>query len=109
MRRRDILAFAGAVASWPLVARAKDLPRVPKVGVLWHAANSGEEAPYFTSLIEGFRSLGYGEGRIALEHRFPAEKPELFASMAADLVKLNPDAIIAVGSAAPYAVNATKN
>jgi putative ABC transport system substrate-binding protein len=77
--------------------------------VLWHAANSGEEAPYFTSLIEGFRSLGYGEGRIALEHRFPAEKPELFASMAADLVKLNPDAIIAVGSAAPYAVNATKN
>ena len=78
-----------------------------KIGVLWHAANSGEEAPYFTSLIEGFRSLGYGEGRITLEHRFPAEKPELFTSMAAELAAMNPDAIIAVGSAAPYAVKAT--
>ena len=109
MRRRDILAFAGAVASWPLVARANDPARIPKIGVLWHAANPDEEAPYFTSLIEGFRSLGYGEGRISLEHRFPAEKPELFASMAAELVAMKPDAIVAVGSAAPYAVKATAN
>jgi len=107
MRRRDIFGFAASVAAWPLVARASDPSRVPKIGVLWHAANSGEEAPYFTSLIEGFRSLGYGEGRITLEHRFPAEKPELFTSMAAELAAMNPDAIIAVGSAAPYAVKAT--
>jgi len=109
MRRRDVLSIAGAVAAWPVIARAKDPLRVPKIGILWHAANPSEEAPYFTSLVEGFRSLGYGDGRIVLEHRFPAEKPELFASMAADLVALKPDAIIAVGSAAPYAVNATKS
>jgi len=96
MRRRDIFGFAATVAAWPLVARASDPSRVPKIGVLWHAANSVEEAPYFTSLIEGFRSLGYGEGRITLEHRFPAEKPELFTSMAAELAAMNPDAIIAV-------------
>jgi len=107
MRRRDLLGFAGAVSVWPFVARASDPARIPKIGVLWHAANSGEEAPYFTSLIEGFRSLGYGDGQIRLEHRFPAEKPELFTSMAAELAAMNPDAIIAVGSAAPYAVKAT--
>ena len=107
MRRRDIFGFAAAVAAWPLVARASEPARIPKIGVLWHAANSGEEAPYFTSLIEGFRSLGYGDGRITFEHRFPAEKPELFTSMAAELAATSPDAIIAVGSAAPYAVKAT--
>jgi len=37
----------------------------------------------------------------------PTEKPELFTSMAAELAAMNPDAIIAVGSAAPYAVKAT--
>ena len=55
--------------------RARKTPcALPKIEVLLrHAANPGEEAPYFTSLIEGFRSLGYGEGHIVLEHRFPAE------------------------------------
>src|SRR5262245_36528607 len=64
MRRRDALGIAGAVAAWPLFARANDSVRIPKIGVLWHAANPAEEAPYFTSLVEGFRSLGYGDGRI---------------------------------------------
>src|SRR5262249_22185612 len=46
-------------------------------------------------------------GRVRLGDGFPAEKPELFTSMAAELAAMNPDAIIAVGSAAPYAVKAT--
>src|SRR5262249_50993555 len=108
MRRREFIKLlGGAVATWPRgVVQAEQ--RVPKIGVLWHAANAEEEAPFFGSLIEGFRNLGYGDGRIELEHRFPNEKPELFTSMAADLVSLHPDAIVAVGGAAPYAVRATK-
>jgi putative tryptophan/tyrosine transport system substrate-binding protein len=107
MRRRDMLGIAGAFAAWPVIARSNGPTRVPKIGVLWHAANPEEEAPYLTSLVEGFRSLGYGDGRISLEHRFPSEKPELFVSMAAELAAMKPDAIIAVGSAAPYAVRST--
>ena len=42
-----------------------------------------------------------------LEHRFPNEKPERFASMAAELVSLKPDVLLAVGGAAPYAKKAT--
>jgi putative ABC transport system substrate-binding protein len=75
---------------------------------LWHAANIEEETPYFGPLIDGFRSLGYIDGRnIALEHRFPDEKPELFTSMAAELVSLKPDVLIGVGSAAVYVKKAT--
>ena len=108
MRRRDFIkVVAGSAVAWPLGAYAQQARRVPRIGVLWHAGNAEEEDPYFASLIEGFRNLGYGEDRIVLEHRFPGEKPELFASMAAELASSKPDALIAVGGAAPYAKKAT--
>ncbi|MFZ0421593.1 MAG: ABC transporter substrate-binding protein [Xanthobacteraceae bacterium] len=106
-RREFVTALGCATATWPLAALAQGPRRIPKIGVLWHAGSAEQEAPYFGSLIEGFRSLGYAEGSIALEHRFPNEKPELFASMAAELVSLKPDVLVAVASAAPYAKDAT--
>jgi len=103
--------LAGAVSSLSVSSLAHGQQRAakkPRVGVLWHAANIEEETPYFQSLSEGFRQLGYVEERnIALEHRFPDEKPELFTSMAAELVSLKPDVLIGVGSAAPYLKRAT--
>jgi putative ABC transport system substrate-binding protein len=107
-RRRFI---AGTVTSFSLsgVSHAQPLPgRKPRVGVLWHAASVEEETPYYQSLIEGFAQLGYVDGwSIALEHRFPDEKPELFTRMADELVSMKPDVVIAVGSAAPYLKKAT--
>jgi putative ABC transport system substrate-binding protein len=90
-------------------ARAAEGPH-PKNGVLWHAGNPEEEGPLFTALVEGFRNLGYVEGRnIALEHRFPNEIPERFKSMAADLVSLNVDALVGAGIQAASALReATK-
>jgi putative tryptophan/tyrosine transport system substrate-binding protein len=107
MRRRDFMTLVGSATAWPLVARAQGQSHVPRIGVLWHAASAKEESPYFESLIEGFRDLGYVDGKIVLEHRFPNEKPALFASMAAELVSLKPDAIVAVGGAAPYVEKVT--
>src|SRR5262247_2764589 len=103
MRRRDFIkVIAGSAATWPLAARAQGQRRIPKIGVLWHAASAEEEAPFFGDLVQGFRSLGYGEGRIVLEHRYPDEKPELFTSMAAELASLKCDVLVGVGAAAPY-------
>ena len=102
--------MAGAVSSLCAisVAHAQRPGRVPRIGVLWHAGNAEEESPYFESLLEGLKSAGYVDGRtIAIEHRFPDEKPELFASMAAELVSLRPDVLVGVGSAAVYVKRAT--
>jgi len=108
MRRREFIALLGSgVAAWPLAARAQGQNRIPKIGILWHAASAEEEAPFFGELIQGFRNLGYVEGGIVLEHRFPNELPELFTSMAAELVSLKVDVLVAVGGAAPYAKKAT--
>jgi putative tryptophan/tyrosine transport system substrate-binding protein len=63
----------------------------------------------YTGLLEGFRDLGYVDGRnIILEHRFPNEMPERFRSMSAELVALKVDVLVTVGTqTAPYARDAT--
>src|SRR5438874_7092179 len=93
MTRREFIALLGGTAAmWPCLARAQRPARIPKVGVLWHAANIEEETPYYQSLVEGFRKLGYVDGQnITLEHRFPNEVPERLAKMAGELVSLNCD------------------
>jgi putative tryptophan/tyrosine transport system substrate-binding protein len=107
MKRRDLITLIAGAAAWPVVARAEDRHRVPRIGVLWHAADAAGETPYYGSLLDGFEGLGYTTGKIELIHRFPNEKPELFKSMAAELVALAPDVLIGVSGAAPYVKQAT--
>jgi putative tryptophan/tyrosine transport system substrate-binding protein len=108
-RREFITLLGGVAATWPLAAHAQEKRRIPRVGVLWHAASAEEEGPLFSALVEGFRALGYIDGQnIILEHRFPNEMPERFKSMAAELVSLNVDVLVSSGNnAAPYAKKAT--
>ena len=99
MRRREFIRFVGSTAAaWPLAARAQQSPnKIPVVGVLWHAASAEEEDVYLSVLVKAFNDLGHVEGKnIHLEHRFPAENPDRFRTMAQELVDLKPDAIIAV-------------
>src|ERR1700752_3920482 len=102
MKRRGVMALIAGAAAWPIVVRAQERRRVPKVGVLWHAADKDGEWPYYGCLLDGFEELGYTSGKIELIHRFPNEKPELFQSLAAELVSLAPAVLIGVGGAAPY-------
>ncbi len=106
MRRRDFLALA-AGAALPARSWAQRTAKIPRVGVLWHAADADGEWPYYGCLLDGFEELGYGPGKIELIHRFPDEKPEKFQSMAAELVALAPDVLVGVGGAAPYVKKAT--
>jgi putative tryptophan/tyrosine transport system substrate-binding protein len=98
MRRRDFITLVGgAAAAWPLPAQAQQSKNIPTVGVLWHAGSAEEEEVYLSVLLKAFHDLGYVEGKnVHLEHRFPAEKPDRFRTMARELVELKPDAIIAV-------------
>lgn len=109
MGRRDFLELVcGAMAALPGLAHAQ-AAKIPRVGVLWHAGSAGEEGAYYTGLLEGFRVLGYVDGRnILFEHRFPNESPERFRSMVAELVALKVDVLVTVGTqTAPYARDAT--
>ncbi len=108
--RRTFLVGTGTVLlAAPLAADAQQAGRIPRIGVLWHAGSADEEGSYYTGLLEGFRDLGYVDGRnIILEHRFPNEMPERFRTMTAELVALKVDVLVTVGTqTAPYARDAT--
>jgi hypothetical protein len=98
MKRREFIGFVGGAAAWPLAARAQRAGKIPRIGVLWHAGSPAEEAIYLAALRQGLADFGYVESKnIVVEHRFPAEMPERFRSMAAELAELNLDVLVAAG------------
>jgi putative ABC transport system substrate-binding protein len=99
MRRRDFVTLlGGAAAVWSLPAHSQQSSgKMPVVGVLWHAGSAEEEDVYLSVLVKAFNDLGYVEGKnIHLDHRFPAENPDRFRTLAQELIDAKPDAIIAV-------------
>jgi putative tryptophan/tyrosine transport system substrate-binding protein len=97
MKRRDFVVGFSAAATWPFAARAQQPKKIPRIGVLWHAANADEEDVYLSVLTKAFGDLGYVDGKsIQLEHRFPDEQPERFRAFAREFVETKVDAIVAV-------------
>ena len=105
MKRREFMTLVGgAAAAWPLAALGQPIKKLPKVGVLWHAASAEEEAIGLGALTRGFSDLGYIDGKtIALHHRFPAELTERFASLSAELAAIPVDVLVAVTQPAALA------
>jgi putative ABC transport system substrate-binding protein len=98
MKRREFIALAGgAVATWPLAARAQRSGAVRKLGVLLSGV---ETDPDSRVRIEAFRKgmagLGWRDGdNIHIEYRWSAGKVGLIRQYAAELVALAPDVILA--------------
>ena len=109
MRRREFITLlGGAAATWPLAARAQQpAGRVYRVGYL--AIPSREQALHLIKAFEdGLRSLGYRVGEnVAIEYRFANGEMEQLPALAADLVRLGVDIIVASG-ANPNTVAAMK-
>jgi putative ABC transport system substrate-binding protein len=107
MRRREFITLLGGTASWPMAARAQQTRKITRIGVLWHAGSPKEEEVFLRPLLEGIARMGYVEGQnVIFEHRFPAEQPELFKVMAAELAQLDLDVLVTSGPAASYAAKA---
>jgi len=97
MRRRDFIMVGGAAVTWPFAAQAQQKPRIPTVGILWHAGSVAEEAIFLTQIQQGLKDLGYVEGRdITLVNTFADEQYERFNSNAAELVRRKVDVIVVV-------------
>ena len=110
MRRREFITLLGSTAAaWPLPSRAQQRKAMPRVGVLWHAANAKQEEEYLGALTKAFQDVGYLDGKnIELIHRFPAEQPERFRAFAQELAESKVDVIVAVtGFGAKEAKRAT--
>ncbi len=82
----------------PLAADAQQAGKVPRIGVL--SGLSPEGGSYIYPLREGLREFGYVEGQnIAIEWRWAHGRTERLADLAAELVRLKVDVIVAPGNA----------
>jgi putative tryptophan/tyrosine transport system substrate-binding protein len=98
VRRREFLCFLGGSAAasiyWPPAARAQ--PKVRRLGVLSQGPTSTHAAPVFRTFRQGLRDLGWVEGQnLAIEWRFSEGSAEALPRLAAELVGLPVDLIVA--------------
>jgi putative ABC transport system substrate-binding protein len=103
MRRREfisILGSAGAVAAWPLVARAERIARVGYLGL----TSASKQADRIDAFRAGLRNLGYVEGKnIQIEFRFADGDNGRLPGLVAELIGLNVDVIVAYATGVPAA------
>jgi putative tryptophan/tyrosine transport system substrate-binding protein len=98
-RRTFIGLLGGAAAAWPLAARAQQPGKPPTIGIL--GSGSAAWRRLVSAFMQRLRELGYIENRtIAIEYRWTEGHDERYAAMAAELVGLKVDVIVALGTPA---------
>jgi putative ABC transport system substrate-binding protein len=97
MRRRAFFAFAGALAFGAGgAATAQSQPKRYRIGML--GGNPTAQPAQFDRLKRRLAELGYVDGRdIVFERRFHRGRIEQVPELAAELVQLRPDVIVATG------------
>src|SRR5260370_2762393 len=94
-RRRLVGAIAGSLVIARSVAEAQPAAKVYRVGFLLGATEQSV-ATLFGALKEGLQELGYVEGRnVVFERRYGNGNMERLPDLAAELVRLRVDVIVA--------------
>jgi putative ABC transport system substrate-binding protein len=105
-RRTFIGGIAGGLLVVPLVARAQQVGKVYRIGIL-EAIPAAQNSANLLALRKGLRDLGYVEGRnLIIEYRSADGRAERFPELASELVHLKVDLIVTRGTPA---AKATKN
>lgn len=97
MKRREFMAAAlnGAVATWPLMARAQQ-SATPVVGLL--ASGLEAQSPHVIGFGKGLSDTGFVEGRnVDIQYRFAEGHYERLPAMVAELVNRHVAVLAATG------------
>ena len=98
MKRREFITLLGGAAlTWPLAVRAQQSGKIYTIGLF--TAGSLEELTMMTAVLpDALRELGWIEGKnVAYERRYANNRLERLPELAAELVRLDVDVIVAIG------------
>ena len=102
-----VLALCALLLSLGFSAEAQQSKKVHRIGYL-SVLDPPRESTRAEAIRQGLREVGYIEGRnIAIEYRYAEGKRERFPQLAAELVSLKVEIILAVGGAT--SIRAAKN
>jgi ABC-type uncharacterized transport system substrate-binding protein len=94
VRRREFITVVGAAAMCTLNAQAQQRG-MPVIGIL-HSQTQGSEAARLAAIEQGLKESGLGIGRnVTIEHRFADGHTDRLPILAADLVRMQVDVILA--------------
>ena len=102
MRRREFIARLGSTAAaWPLAAWAQQGDRVRRVGVLmWLDENDPGAKSDLSAFTHALAGMGWTEGRnVRMDLRWHGGDTNRIRALAQELVGLQPEVILASGSA----------
>jgi len=105
MRRREFFTLlGGAVAAWPLAARAQQPERMRRIGVLMaFAPDDPEGRARVTAFMQALQQLGWADGRnVRIDSRWAQNAADL-RQFTAELVELAPEVIMTSSSVATAA------
>ena len=104
-RRAFLGTLAGGLLAAPLAAGAQQAAKVYRIGLLGGSPpNSPGGRRAWERFFQGMRELGYVEGQnILVEGRFYGDHTERLPALAAELVQLKVDVIVAGAAPAPEA------
>jgi putative tryptophan/tyrosine transport system substrate-binding protein len=98
VRRREFISLlGGAAAAWPLAARAQQLQRVQRIGILMGVADDAETKGWLVTFNQRLEQLGWHAGRnLQTDERWTGGDPER--------TRRYPDAVFAFSSIAVAAL-----
>jgi len=93
-RRVFIASLAGGLLAGPLAAEGQQAGKIARVGVLMNLYPPDADPPQ--ALRHGLRELGYVEGQnLVIDWRYQLGRADRLPTLAAQLVRLKPDVLVA--------------
>src|SRR6516164_3002276 len=102
-RRAFITLLGGAAAAWPLAAHAQQPGKVYRIGFLANDPAIPMQ-PAGQAFLDGLREGGFIEGgNIIIERRFAEARPDRYAKLVAELIRLDVDVLVTSAEGATLA------
>lgn len=102
-----VIVLVLALLATSLVAEAQQAGKVYRIGYLGSTPPTPETAYLWQPFVDGLREHGYVEGQnIIIERRYSKGRTERFSALAAELVRLRVDVLVAVAAPATNAARA---
>jgi putative ABC transport system substrate-binding protein len=104
--RRYCITLLGGAAAWPLAAGAQQGARMRRIGVFTPGvADDPEYEVRIAAFLQGLGELGWIVGRnVRIDYRWGAGDVERYRVIAAELIALSPDVVLAYGYATASAL-----
>jgi putative ABC transport system substrate-binding protein len=98
-RRQFISALGGTALTWPLAARAQQLGRTARIGILQPSLNDPVVGRGYPAFLDELKKSGFNEGQnLTIETVRPDQDDQKLFAATADLVRSNVELLVTIGS-----------